>query len=60
MHPSIERYCSAFRSSSSSTAADDCVEVADGAAGAAMRGTRHRELSTLTYPNAEWQVFLWG
>ena len=58
MHPPIEPYSRPFRTSSYSSAADNCVEVADGAMGAAVRDTQNRGLGTLAFDADEWQAFL--
>jgi hypothetical protein len=58
MHPSIELHRRQFRTSSYSSAADNCVEVADGALGAIVRDTKHRELGALFFGADEWQAFL--
>ncbi|MEU3020538.1 MULTISPECIES: DUF397 domain-containing protein [unclassified Nocardiopsis] len=47
-----------FRKSSYSGTGNDCVEVADLPTGAAVRDTRHRHLSTLTFPPTEWSALL--
>lgn len=36
----------------------DCVEVASGLTGAAMRDTKHRELGALFFSGSEWESFL--
>ncbi|GAB2480944.1 DUF397 domain-containing protein [Nocardiopsis aegyptia] len=48
----------AFRTSSYSQSEAACVEVADGATGAAVRDTRHRHLGSLAFGAGEWQAFL--
>lgn len=51
----------AFRKSSYSANAQACVEVAaDTQSGAAMRDTKHRELSALMFDRAEWHAFIRG
>lgn len=47
-----------WRKSSYSSGDGQCVEVADGATGTAMRDTKHRELSTLFFDSGEWSAFL--
>ncbi|SHK19193.1 protein of unknown function [Nocardiopsis flavescens] len=47
-----------FRKSSYSGGSNNCVEVAESAAGAAMRDTKHRDLGTLTFPTREWRALL--
>ncbi|WP_017585463.1 DUF397 domain-containing protein [Nocardiopsis ganjiahuensis] len=48
-----------FRKSSYSGArTQDCVEVADLPAGAAVRDTQNRELGHLTFGSAEWAALL--
>lgn len=48
-----------FRKSSYSGSGDNCVEVADLPAGAAVRDTQHRELGHIEVPvAAEWSAFL--
>ncbi|WP_435107765.1 DUF397 domain-containing protein [Nocardiopsis synnemataformans] len=48
-----------FRKSSYSGRGDNCVEVADLPAGAAVRDTQHRELGHITFADArEWQALL--
>ncbi|CAM3746446.1 DUF397 domain-containing protein [Nocardiopsis rhodophaea] len=48
-----------FRKSSYSQAkTQNCVEVADTVAGAAIRDTQHRELGHLWFGLAEWSAFL--
>lgn len=48
-----------FRKSSYSQSEAACVEVADLDNGAAVRDTRHRELSTLFFDGHEWRTFLY-
>ncbi|WP_304455889.1 DUF397 domain-containing protein [Nocardiopsis sp. YSL2] len=49
----------AFRKSSYSATQNDCVEVADLPAGAAVRDTQHRELGHITIASStEWTAFL--
>ncbi|KOX16698.1 DUF397 domain-containing protein [Nocardiopsis sp. NRRL B-16309] len=56
MYPSTRP---AFRKSSYSANASDCVEVADLPGGAAVRDTRHRDLGHLTFADpGEWRAFL--
>lgn len=47
-----------FRKSSHSATESHCVEVADGATGAAVRDTKHRELGALFFGPDEWRAFL--
>ncbi|GAA3981903.1 DUF397 domain-containing protein [Thermobifida alba] len=47
-----------WRKSSYSADQTACVEVADWAAGAAIRDTKHRDLGALVFPADEWQAFL--
>lgn len=47
-----------WHTSSHSSASDNCVEVSEGPTGAAMRDTKHRDLSTLFFNESEWQAFL--
>ncbi|MFE3461395.1 DUF397 domain-containing protein [Nocardiopsis aegyptia] len=48
-----------FRKSSYSATQNDCVEVADLPAGAAVRDTQHRELGHITIASStEWAAFL--
>lgn len=58
MHSSIEHYSKPFRTSSYSSAADNCVEVADGATQASVRDTKNRDLGVLNFSRPEWQAFL--
>lgn len=47
-----------WRKSSYSTGSANCVEVADEAAGTAIRDTKHRELGTLFFGTGEWRTFI--
>ncbi|WP_087095708.1 DUF397 domain-containing protein [Nocardiopsis sp. JB363] len=58
MDSSAATYYHPFRTSSYSSASDNCVEVAGGAAGTAVRDTKHRELGALSFNASEWQAFL--
>lgn len=58
MYPSEQPYNRPFRTSSYSTAADNCVEVADWATGAAIRDTKNRDLGALAFSSAEWRAFI--
>lgn len=58
MHPPTEPYSRPFRTSSYSSAADNCVEVANWNAGAGIRDTKHRELGALFFGAGEWQAFV--
>ncbi len=57
MHSSTEL---AFRKSSYSSTARDCVEVADLPVGAAMRDSKHPDSGHLAFNAKEWQAFLVG
>ncbi|TDQ46859.1 DUF397 domain-containing protein [Actinorugispora endophytica] len=46
-----------FRKSSYSSGGDNCVEVADLPAGAALRDSKHPELGHLPFQAAEWTAF---
>lgn len=48
----------AFRKSSYSNQSQNCVEVADLPAGAAVRDSKHPEKGHLEFPAAEWVAFL--
>jgi hypothetical protein len=48
----------AFRKSSYSVTAQECVEVAVTSEFVAVRDSAHRELGYLTFPLAEWRAFL--
>lgn len=58
MHPPTSTYSRPFRTSSYSSAADNCVEVADWTGVTAIRDTKHRDLGMLIFPSAEWQALL--
>ncbi|QVQ54038.1 DUF397 domain-containing protein [Spiractinospora alimapuensis] len=47
-----------FRKSSYSGRGDNCVEVADLPAGAAVRDSQHPELGHLSFAASEWSAFL--
>ncbi|HLU97732.1 MAG TPA: DUF397 domain-containing protein [Thermobifida alba] len=48
-----------FRKSSYSTGkGQDCVEVADTPAAAAVRDSKHPDRGHLTFPSTEWAAFL--
>lgn len=48
-----------FRKSSySGPKTENCVEVADTGAGAAVRDTQNREVGHVEFPAAEWRAFL--
>lgn len=49
MHSSTEFYIRPFRAYSYSSADGNCVEMADGSTGAAIRDTKHRELGALSF-----------
>ncbi|PSK89404.1 uncharacterized protein DUF397 [Murinocardiopsis flavida] len=58
MHLSIEDFDRPFRTSSYSSAADNCVEMADGRRGVAIRDTKNRELGALFFGAGEWRAFI--
>lgn len=49
-----------FYKSSYSASVNECVEVAQTRAGAAMRDTQHRYLGHLEFSSTEWQALLAG
>lgn len=58
MDSSATTYYRPFRTSSYSSASDNCVEIADSPTGTAVRDTKYRELSTLFFNASEWQAFV--
>ncbi|CAM3731102.1 DUF397 domain-containing protein [Nocardiopsis rhodophaea] len=51
-------YETTFRKSSYSATANDCVEVADLPAGAALRDSKRPDRGHLSFPLTEWRAFL--
>lgn len=49
---------SPWHTSSYSVERGECVEVAEGATGAAVRDTKNRVLGALFFDSSEWQAFL--
>ena len=58
MHPSASITELAFRKSSYSANANDCVEVADLPDGAAVRDTQNRDAGHLGFAGSEWAAAL--
>ncbi len=57
MHPHIDEL-TFHKSSYSGATTQNCVEVADLPAGAAVRDTQNRDLGTLAFPSSEWTALL--
>ncbi|GAA3762776.1 DUF397 domain-containing protein [Salinactinospora qingdaonensis] len=47
-----------FRKSSSTGSRDNCVEVADTPGVTALRDTKNRQESTLSFSSGEWRAFI--
>lgn len=47
-----------FRKSSYSSAANNCVEIADTSGGAAVRDSKHPRYGHLEFPRPEWTALL--
>ncbi|MBB5955677.1 hypothetical protein FHS29_002258 [Saccharothrix tamanrassetensis] len=49
-----------WRTSSSSSNGENCVEVAPVAGGATVRDTKHRAGGTVSFTSAAWEAFIAG